>query len=86
MARGVIDFDGLEPSHQSCAVMPRDIRAGHKDVVSPKGGQRNACDVGQPDPFGEIAIFRFDLAESRLGVAHQVHLINGKGYVADSNQ
>ncbi|MNS08655.1 hypothetical protein D3C72_401210 [compost metagenome] len=71
---------------QARALVPGRVGAGLEHVVAAQRRQRDALDILQADLCGEGAILGFDALEHRLGVVHQVELVDRHHHLADAQQ
>ncbi|MNZ86426.1 hypothetical protein D3C78_1052450 [compost metagenome] len=80
----VVQRGAFQMLQQAGALVPRHAGAAFEQVVTLERGERDAVDVGQPELGGEGAVLGLDVAEHRLRIVHQVHLVHRHQHLTDA--
>ena len=82
----VIDVYGFKEVEQRRTVIPGGTLRFLHHVVTVKRRKRNAGHIGNSQRSDKLLVFAYNLIEAFFGEVHQVHFINGKHHMLDTQQ
>ena len=82
----VINRHGFEEVEQRSTVVPRSALRLLHHIVAIKRRKRDASHIGDAQRSDKLLVLAYNFIETLFGEVHQVHLINGKHHMLDTQQ